>query len=128
MDDDPYIIVTWAILIEAQLFDARVEAYVESKVANHTFQLCIQYAHADQALTKMLVEVFEMIVSQTQQHIFDQRQEWQQDVVRCCFLAYDCEEIKRHKIQVSKLLSKVGQRLQGFEKDDFDKCRQIHNQ
>ncbi len=79
------------------------------------------------ALAKVPVKVFEMVASQTQQHIFDQRQEWWQDAVCCCSLACDCGETKGHKIRVSKSLSKVGQRLQGPEKDDFDKCRQVHN-
>ncbi len=108
-------------------FWRKIRVYVESKAVNHIFWLCIRYAHVDQALTKMLVKIFEMIVSQTQQHIFDQRQKWWQDVVCCCSLVCDCEEIKKYKIRVSKLLFKVDQRLQGLEKDDFDKCRQIHN-
>lgn len=131
MADGPSITVAWAIPIEAQLFGARLEAYARSKAVKHTFWLCIQHAHTDQALAKVPPEVFKMIASQIQQHIFDRRQKWWQDAVRCCSLVCDddCRGNDEHEERVCELLSKVGLRrppCQVLEKVNFDKCRQVH--
>jgi len=129
----PHITVTWAVPLEAQLLGARLEAYVESKAAIRTFRLCIQYAHANQALAKVPVEVVEMVVSQIQENTFDWRKKWWQDAIRCCSIACSCGHNKEHDKRVDSLLSKVklsskvGLRWQNIEKDKFDKCKQVHN-
>ena len=128
MDDGPQTTVAWAIPVEAQSTGARLEAYAKSRAAIRTFKLCIQYASADQALANVPDEIFEMVATRIQQHIFDERRIWWQDAVRCCLLLCECGDHEDHRTRVESLMAKVGERSRNDEQKDFDKCKQVQNQ